>query len=203
MITEYSPNYDEEIKDLLVELQQYLSDIDKERYNIVGDDYRKKYFEKTMKEVKKCNGKILLFKDNEKIVGLVVGIVNNDEVIRYDFKAPKRGRITELVVAKEYRGKHIGEKLLESMRDYLKSIGCEKIMIAVFGYNENAITKSAEFNGIRVMNKLEMRNFMDNNKTEIISNLFEDKEIISVWDSEKEDSEVTTNCSHLKMLAQD
>ena len=109
MITEYSPNYDEEIKDLLVELQQYLSDIDKERYNIVGDDYRKKYFEKTMKEVKKCNGKILLFKDNEKIVGLVVGIVNNDEVIRYDFKAPKRGRITELVVAKEYRGKHIGE----------------------------------------------------------------------------------------------
>ena len=48
-----------------------------------------------------------------------------------------------------------------------------------------------------------MRNFMDNNKTEIISNLFEDKEIISVWDSEKEDSEVTTNCSHLKMLAQD
>ena len=119
MITEYSPNYDEEIKDLLVELQQYLSDIDKERYNIVGDDYRKKYFEKTMKEVKKCNGKILLFKDNEKIVGLVVGIVNNDEVIRYDFKAPKRGR---------------------------KSIGCEKIMIAVFGYNENAI-KFYEKNG--------------------------------------------------------
>ena len=52
MIIEYSPNYDEEIKDLLVELQQYLSDIDKERYNIVGDDYRKKYFEKTMEEVK-------------------------------------------------------------------------------------------------------------------------------------------------------
>ena len=50
---------------------------------------------------------------------------------------------------------------------------------------------------------IKMRNFMDNNKTEIISNLFEDKEIISVWDSEKEDSEVTTNCSHLKMLAQD
>ena len=44
------------------------------------------------------------------------------------------------------RGKHIGEKLLESMRDYLKSNGCEKIMIAVFGYNENAI-KFYERNG--------------------------------------------------------
>ena len=98
MIIEYSPNYDEEIKDLLVELQQYLSDIDKERYNIVGDDYRKKYFEKTMEEVKKCNGKILLFEDNEKIVGLIVGLINNEETERYDFKAPRRGRVTELIV---------------------------------------------------------------------------------------------------------
>lgn len=40
MIIEYSPNYNEQIKNLLVELQQYLSDIDKEGYNIVGDDYR-------------------------------------------------------------------------------------------------------------------------------------------------------------------
>ena len=50
MIIEYSPNYDEEIKDLLVELQQYLSDIDKERYNIVGDDYRKNTLKKLWKK---------------------------------------------------------------------------------------------------------------------------------------------------------
>lgn len=37
------------------------------------------------------------------------------------------------------------------------------------------------------MNKLGRRNFMDNNKIETISNLFEDKEIRSVWDSEKEE----------------
>ena len=156
MIIEYNPKYGEQIKDLLVELQQYLSDIDKEKYNIVGDNYREKYFEKTMEEVKKCNGKILLFKENEKIVGLVVGIVNNDEVIRFDFKTPKRGRITELVVTKEYRNKHIGKKLLDSMKGYLKSIGCEKIMIAVFGYNENAI-KFYEKNGyhMRMMDMIE------------------------------------------------
>ena len=155
MIIEYNSKYDEQIKDLLVELQQYLSDIDKERYNIVGENYREKYFEKTMEEVKKCNGKILLFKEDERIVGLVVGMVNNDEIIRFDFKAPKRGRITELVVAKEYRDKHIGKKLLDSMKDYLKNIGCEKI-IAVFGYNENAI-KFYEKNGyhMRMMDMIE------------------------------------------------
>ena len=139
MIIEYNSKYDEQIKDLLVQLQQYLADMDKEGYNIVGNEYKEKYFTKTMEEVKKCNGKIMLYKENEKIVGLIVGLINNDETEQYDFKAPKRGRITELIVDKEYRGKQIGKQLLAEMNKYLKSIGCEKILIAVFGYNESAI----------------------------------------------------------------
>ena len=131
-------------------------DMDIEGYNIVGDGYRDKYFEKTLEEVKKCNGKILLYKDNEKIVGLIVGIINNDDTIRYDFKAPKRGRITELVVDKDYRGKGIGKKLLLKMKEHLKTNGCEKIMIAVFGYNESAI-KFYKENGfhIRMLDMIE------------------------------------------------
>ena len=156
MIIEYDSKYDEEIKDLLVQLQQYLADMDIEGYNIVGDGYRDKYFEKTLEEVKKCNGKILLYKENEKIVGLIVGIINNDDTIRYDFKAPKRGRITELVVDKDYRGKGIGKKLLLKMKEHLKTNGCEKIMIAVFGYNESAI-KFYKENGfhIRMLDMIE------------------------------------------------
>ena len=156
MIIEYDSKYDEQIKDLLVQLQQYLADMDTEGYNIVGNEYREKYFEKTLEEVKKCNGKILLYEDNEKIVGLVVGLINNDEADRYDFKAPKRGRITELIVEKEYRGKQIGKQLLDAMKEYLKSAKCEKILIAVFGYNESAI-KFYEKNGyhIRMIDMIE------------------------------------------------
>ena len=156
MIVEYSYEYDESIKDLLLELQQYLSDIDKERYNIVGESFREKYFEKTMKEVKNNNGKILLYKENGQIIGLIIGIINNEETDRYDFKVPKRGRITELIVSKEHRGNNIGKKLLDSMKDYLKSIGCEKILIAVFGYNEKAI-KFYNKNGfhMRMMDMIE------------------------------------------------
>ncbi len=156
MIIEYDSKYDEEIKDLLVQLQQYLADMDIEGYNIVGEGYRDKYFEKTLEEVEKCNGKIFLYKDNEKIVGLIIGVINNDATIRYDFKAPKRGRITELVVDKEYRGKGIGKELLLKMKEHLKSNGCEKIMIAVFGYNESAI-KFYKENGfhIRVLDMIE------------------------------------------------
>ena len=156
MIIEYDSKYDEQIKDLLVQLQQHLADIDKEGYNIVGNDYREKYFTKTIEEVNKCNGKILLSKENEKIVGLIVGLINNDETEKYDFKAPKRGRITELIVDKDYRGKQIGKQLLDSMKEHLKSIGCEKILIAVFGYNERAI-KFYEKNGyhIRMIDMIE------------------------------------------------
>ena len=156
MIIDYNSKYDEQIKDLLVQLQQYLADMDKEGYNIVGNEYKEKYFTKTMEEVKKCNGKIMLYKDNEKIVGLIVGLINNDETERYDFKAPKRGRITELIVDKEYRGKQIGKQLLAEMNKYLKSIGCEKILIAVFGYNESAI-EFYEKNGyhIRMIDMIE------------------------------------------------
>ena len=76
MILKYDSKYDEEIKDLLVQLQQYLADIDNEGYNIVGDEYREKYFNKTIEDVKKNDGKILLYKDNDKIVGLIIGIIS-------------------------------------------------------------------------------------------------------------------------------
>ena len=156
MVIEYDSKYDEQIKDLLVDLQQYIAEIDKEGFNIVGEDYREKYFLKTMEEVKKCDGKILLYEENNKIVGLIIGVVNNEEMQKYDFNVTKHGRITELVVSKEHRGKKIGKILLDSMKDYLKNIGCKKTLIAVFGYNENAINfyKKNGFH-IRLMDMIE------------------------------------------------
>lgn len=139
MIVEYERKYNNEVKNLLLELQQYLASIDREGYNIVGEGYKDKYFLKTMRLIKKCNGKMLLYIENGIVAGLVVGVVNNDACINYEFKAPKRGRVTELIVKKEYRGKNIGKQLLDAIKGYLKSINCEKIMIAVFGYNEGAI----------------------------------------------------------------
>ena len=146
MVIEYDKKYDEDIKDLLVELQNYIVDMDKEKYNIISDEYREKYFEKTIEEVEKNNGKILLYLENNKVVGLIAGIINNEETLEYDFKAPKRGRITELIVSKNIRSKGIGSILLEEMTKYLKKNNCKDILIEVFGYNENAI-KFYEKNG--------------------------------------------------------
>ena len=149
MIIDYEAKYDEQVKNLLVELQQYLVNLDKEHFNIITEEYKEAYFNKTIESVKNNSGKILLYEEDNEIMGLVVGIVNNEETLEYDFCAPKRGRITELIVSKKYRGKNIGKKLLHSMKKYLKSIGCKNIMIAVFGYNTNAI-KFYEENGFHI-----------------------------------------------------
>ena len=78
MIIEYDKKYDEQIKDLLVELQEHIQNIDLEGYNILTDEFRESYFSKTMDEIKKCNGKILLYKEENDIVGLVIGLINNE-----------------------------------------------------------------------------------------------------------------------------
>lgn len=150
MIIEYEAKYQEEVQDLLVELQEHIAEIDKEDYNVVGDDYREKYFNKTLEEVEKYKGKMYLYKEDEEIVGLVVGLINNEEIETYDFKAPKRGRISELVVLKKCRQKVYGIILLNAMEKYLKSLGCKDILIGVLAYNESAI-KFYEKNGYHII----------------------------------------------------
>jgi ribosomal protein S18 acetylase RimI-like enzyme len=137
MIINYEDKYQEEVKCLLEELQKYIVSIDKEKYNIITSEYKELYFAKTMKEVEENQGKILLIKDDNKIVGLVIGLIDepHDE---YDFKTPRRGRITELIISKACRSKGYGNMLLTAMEEYLKSNGCKAILIEVFGYNDLA-----------------------------------------------------------------
>lgn len=149
MVVEYDSKYDEEVKGLLIELQEHLCSIDKLGYNALEKDFGDLYFKKVMDEVNRCEGKMLLYKEDTQIVGLVVGLINNEREDRYDFKVPRRGRITELVVSKNFRSKGIGTVLLKSMEEYLKSVGCSDILLGVFGYNTEAF-KFYEKNGYHV-----------------------------------------------------
>ena len=91
-----------------------------------------------MDQIKNSSGKMFLYKENGKIIGLIVGLII-DQVDEYDFRAPKRGRVTELIVSKNSRSKGNGKALLAAMENFFKSQGCKNIIIGVFGYNQNAI----------------------------------------------------------------
>ena len=62
-----------------------------------------------------------------------------DEYDYLDYKCPRCGKVTELIVSKKTRSKGIGSLLMNKMEEYFKSIGCEYITIDVFAYNKIGI----------------------------------------------------------------
>lgn len=137
-IIEYDSLYDEQIKDLFVELQEYIEKIDQEKYNIITSDFREKYFERTLEQIKKYEGKMFLAKEDNKILGVIVGVIHNEEENTFEFKVPKRGKIVDVVVTKNKWSSGIGTMLLDKMEEYFKNIGCRGVLLDVFAYNESA-----------------------------------------------------------------
>ena len=139
-IIEYEDKYLEDVKDLLVELEEYIVSIDKDNLDQLHPEYREKMAILDLEEVKNNNGKCYIAVENDKAIGLIMGcIFSYDEYDYLDYKCPKRGEITELIVSKNVRSKGIGNMLMNKIEEYFKSLGCEYILVDVFAYNDNAI----------------------------------------------------------------
>ena len=154
-VIEYEDKYLEDVKDLLTELEEYIVSIDKDHLDQVHPEYREKMAVLDLEEVNKnyevkmedkspCskisnknNGKCYLAIENDKVIGLIMGTISSyDEYDYLDYKCPKRGEITELIVTNKIRSKGIGKELINKMEEYFKSVGCEYVIVDVFAYNE-------------------------------------------------------------------
>ena len=62
-------------------------------------------------------------KDEEKVVGIINGHSYYDEV-----------HISDLIVLKEYRNKHIGTQLVKKVEEYYKDKGFENINLTTYGF---------------------------------------------------------------------
>ena len=136
-IIEYEDKYLEDVKDLLVELEEYIVSIDKDNLDHIHSEYREKMVMLDLDKVNKNSGKCYLAVENNKAIGLIMGCIFPYEEYDYlDYKCPKRGEITELIVTNKTRNSGIGQKLINKMEEYFKSVGCEYVMVDVFAYNE-------------------------------------------------------------------
>ena len=107
-ISEYNSKYDEQIKDLLVELQNYLIDIDDWHTQVMLPNYREDNFEMDIKKVNNQNGKIYLAVSDRNVVGLIMGIVLiPDEIDKLTNDCAKTGSIIELIVKSTSRNNGI------------------------------------------------------------------------------------------------
>ena len=136
-IIEYEPSYLEDVRDLLTELEEYIVSIDQDHLDQVHPEYHEKYALVDLKDIEDNNGKCYLAIENNKAIGLIMGTIPPYSEYDYlDYKCPKRGIITELIVTKNTRSKGIGKSLMAKMEEYFKSVGCEYVLVDVFGYND-------------------------------------------------------------------
>ena len=139
-IIEYENKYLEDVRNLLTELEEYIVSIDKDELDQVHPEYHEKMALVDLEEVKNNNGMCYLAVDNDRAIGLIMGTIPPyDEYDYLDYKCPKRGIITELIVTSKIRSKGVGQALMEKMEEYFISNDCEYILVDVFAYNENAI----------------------------------------------------------------
>lgn len=135
-IIKYDRKYSEDVKNLLVELQEYIVSIDNWHLNILTPQYRKLYFEKTMKECGKNKGVMFLAKENNKIIGMICGHLSvYDKYDRADYKCLKSGIIEELIVSQYARASGVGMTLMEKIETYFKELDCQYCHVAVFEPN--------------------------------------------------------------------
>ena len=92
-------------------------------------------YEKPLKDLAKATEKVA----NGDFSVYVPTINSADEYDYLDYKCPKRGEITELIVSKNTRSKGIGNELIKKLEEYFKSQNCEYVLVDVFAYNEIGI----------------------------------------------------------------
>ena len=138
-IIEFDERYLDNVRDLLTELEEYLVSIDKDKLDTVHPQYWEKMALVDLDEVNRHNGKCYLAMDNDRAVGLIMGIIPaHGEYDHLDYKCPRKGVITELVVSDSAQGKGIGKALTEKMEAYFMDQDCEYAFVDVFAYNEKA-----------------------------------------------------------------
>jgi len=139
-IIEYEDRFLDDVKNLLVELEEYIIKVDEDGLDQLHSEYKDKMALLDLKTIKDNNGKCYLAIQNNMVIGLIMGYVRTyDEFDYLDYKCPKSGVISEFIVSEKVRSKGIGKQLINKMEEYFKSINCEYILLECFAYNKSAI----------------------------------------------------------------
>jgi len=89
-------------------------------------------------EEKLKNEPILVYEDetSKEVLGYIFGLIQDKS--NHIIKPNKTFFIDDFCVASNARGKHVGTKLYEACKEYARSLGCKRITLNVWSFNENA-----------------------------------------------------------------
>ena len=111
---------------------EYKENLDEGIYEIIDEEFNKF----ATKNGIICNYKSFAFvaKEESKIIGIITGNSYYKEV-----------HISDLIVLEQYRNKHIGSKLLETVENYYKNKGYENINLTTYGFQALEFYKKCGF----------------------------------------------------------
>lgn len=111
---------------------EYKENLDEGIYEIIDEEFNKF----ATKNGIVCNYKSFAFvaKEKSKIIGIITGNSYYKEV-----------HISDLIVLEQYRNKHIGSKLMETVENYYKNKGYENINLTTYGFQALEFYKKCGF----------------------------------------------------------
>ena len=111
---------------------EYKENLDEKFYKIIDEEFNKF----ATKNNVNCNYKPFNFiaKDNNNVVGIITGHSYYKEV-----------HIGDLIILEEYRNKHIGTKLVETVENYYKNKGFENINLTTYDFQAPEFYKKCGF----------------------------------------------------------
>ena len=111
---------------------EYQENLNENIYKIIDEEFNKFA---TKNEVI-CNYMPFSFiaKENNKLVGIITGNSYYKEV-----------HISDLIVLEEYRNKHIGSKLIETVENFYRNKGFENINLTTYGFQAPDFYKKCGF----------------------------------------------------------
>jgi ribosomal protein S18 acetylase RimI-like enzyme len=123
-IIPYSPSDLESVDKLFLELQVHENKFDS--FKSTKPENAQKYKNELLETINKQHGELLVAKDGNKVLGLVAWFLEEE----YEFDEPY-GYISDIVVAEKYRGKGIGQQLLDTAILHIKDTDVKRIHIGV------------------------------------------------------------------------
>lgn len=138
-IAEFTAEYADDVKDLLVTLQTHIAELDKRGVIVLKENFREEYFKFVTEEVKKQDGKIFIAVKQGRAVGVVIcKIFQGGGEEEITTTCPKVGFISDVAVIKGERRQGIGKALLARAEGFFKDGGCEYSQLEVFAPNTQA-----------------------------------------------------------------
>lgn len=128
-----------EVEALMDAFGDELATMDPRRRIVRRDGFGAFFVKEMEREAAENQGVVFVAVHDERVIGFAGGGIRlpdaGDELSVLPYR---NGRITELYVIPEFRGRGVGAALVEAMERHLRSIGCGAVHIEVFAPNSGA-----------------------------------------------------------------